>query len=182
MPVNTMTVLNMSQHRTFANQLIQNRRDRAFIYWTIGRQLNLEYGSPDSAWIPGSDMETLTALYGVPPNYVTAMRRFANHPDSDNVTRAKRTINAYRSWSGIITRFLRGLPADAPVPAQRNAAQPARGFVVPEAAVDQFAVKFGWSHAMAQRAMREYSRDTAWLVSIFETRARRDGHRPVSSG
>lgn len=179
---NAMTVLNIDAHTALANELNTSRVNRVVVYWKIGRQLNLEYGRPDSNYIPGRDMEKLMDLYGVHNTTISATRRFAAHPESDTVTKSRQVASEYRSWSGIVNRFLRGLSPDALIPAQRNAQQVARGFVVPEAAVSEFAVKFGWSHAMAQRAMREYSRDTGWLVSIFETRARRDGHRPVTSG
>lgn len=179
MPV--QTVLNLDVHATLATELTRNRESRCLTYWKIGRQLNLEYGAPDGNWIPGTDMEKLTDLYGVHNSYISAFRRFASHPESDTVTRAKAIATEYRSWSGVMKRFLRGLSPDAPIYVPQQS-QPLHGFVVPEAAVDGFAARFGWSHGMAQKTMRELSRDTDWLVNVFAMRARRDGHRPVSDG
>jgi hypothetical protein len=177
---NLMTVLNLDVHQSLADTLNRNRAQRAEIYWKIGRQLNLEYGAPGSSYIPGSDMEKLMDMYSVSNTYVTAMRRFAAHEDSDTVTRARSVIAEYRTWYGIMNRFLRGLSPDALIPAQRNYQASAAGFVVPEATVDAFAARFGFSHAMAQRLMREYAHDTDWLASVFTLRAQRDGHRPVT--
>jgi hypothetical protein len=177
---NLMTVLNLDVHQSLADTLNRNRAQRAEIYWKVGRQLNLEYGAPGSSHIPGADMEKLMDLYGVPCTYVTAMRRFADNEESDTVTRARSVIAEYRTWSGIMNRFLRGLAPDALIPAQRAYRGVAAGFVVPEATVEAFAARFNFNHATAQKMMREYAHDTDWLASVFTLRAQRDGHRPVS--
>lgn len=106
-------IYNDSAHRLLAAKLATSKTERAYLYWEIGVQLNLDYGhNPSLDTMPGNERLKLAELYGLSDysSSVTfsAARRFAADPDSDTAGKARQVIREYQTWSNITKDFLAG--------------------------------------------------------------------------
>jgi hypothetical protein len=195
-----ITTFNEAAHVSLARELDTSRQDRAFLYWRIGRQLNLEYGA--SGRISGGDWEKLEDIYGISTGTFRKARQFA--ATADTVTDARAVISDYRSWYSITADFLVGREPGASArdarelraatrPAEAQAEAPGdeeespisahvrqRSFNVHPEVTERVSARFGWTTDYTAKVLRELmDRDRQYFVNTFITRLQRAGFHTV---